>query len=638
MAEVKPLRLKSQKSRQKPEIATTNAIAEVLVSTPIFHLDGMYDYLVAEVDSRTATAGTLVKVDFSGREMQGYILRRRELDPATDSLPKLKFIETVISTIPVLTPELLSLLGDVALRYGSSVLELLPSALPDRSAAAERAFAKQERGLVSKKNSAESPISSPRLFSLPEQQIFNSNEHLKISLQLGAGMNTYSSIAEVVRVRAMRSHVLVIVPDQKDIELLSRAIQDSSGETPLQLGTHQSKSERYLNFLLANFEKPQIVVGTRSAVFTNLPSRSTIIVVDDTDESMYERRAPGWNVRDVCLLRSKDNSLIFVSHFPSLEVARLAAIGWLQVIAPRQHKRLKVNCDGGRRNYQQTIHDGLRTGSVLVTTSNPGYITGFLCQKCRNSALCTCGGKLIIGGADQPPVCSICSKTYLEWKCSWCGESRVRMLGRGVVRIAQELGKAFPGFAVVTSTSARRIDIKPEGILLVISTLGCEPEGEYAAAVLLDGEINFNRVELRSDELALSRWLRAASLVRDEGEIFLSLESSHPVVQAITSRNFDSYITRTLSQRSEVRLPPFFRIATIQGEQSEISKVFHILKSDARFELLGPVPLEGTISKLIVRVDLAQGQNLADFLLDFRRLRSIKALQPLTVRLDPYAI
>ncbi len=638
MAQVKPLRLKSQKSKQKPGIATQNAIAQVLVSSSIFHLDGTYDYLVAETDSESAVAGTLVKVDFSGREMQGYIVGRKEFNPATDSLSKLKFIEGVISSIPILTPELMSLLNDVALRYGSSVLELLPSALPDRSATGERDFAAQRINPISTISESTSSKSLPELFSVTEHLLLSNGERLKISLQLGVGFNVYSAVAELVRLRVKRSHILVVVPDQKDVELLSQVIECVSGEVPLQLGTHQSKSQRYINFLLANLETPHIVLGTRSAVFTNLPAHSTIVILDDLDESMYDKRAPGWNVRDVALLRSSEHSLVFVSHFPSLEIARLADMGWLQVISPQRRKRFKVNCDGGRRSFQQTIHDGLRTGSVLVTTSSPGYITGFLCQKCRNAALCTCGGKLIIGGAHDSPSCSLCSKTHLDWKCSWCGESRIRMLGRGVGRLAHELGKAFPGVQVIASSSSRRVDRKPEGKVLVISTLGCEPEGQYAAAVLLDGEINFNRVDLRSDEMALSRWLRAASLVTDEGEIFLSLESTHPVVQAFTSRNFDSYLNRSLTQRREVRLPPFFRMATIQGEVSEISKVFQFLKVDGRFELLGPVPQDGTISKLIVRVDVAQGQNLADFLLDFRRLRSIKGLTPLTVRIDPYAI
>ena len=638
MAQVKPLRLKSQKSKQKPEIATQAPVAQVLVISSVFHLDGTYDYLVPHSESTNAVVGSLVKVDFSGRATQGYIISRREFNPLSDALSQLKYLDGVISSLPILTPPLLELLHALALRYGSSILELLPAALPDRSASAERAFSTHNFDSVPL---AESQTHDPKfksIFSALEKEKLQTKSISRISVQLGAGLSAYKAIAQILELRSHVSHTLIVVPDQKDIELLSLEIHHKTGTVPLVLGTHLSKSQRYLNFLIANLETPTLILGTRSSIFTTLPEASTIIVLDDLDESTYDRRAPGWNVRDVALLRASEHSLIFISAFPSLEIARLVSSGWMEALVPQRPIRPRITFDGGHRKYSQTIHDGLRTGSVLVTTSTPGYINGFLCQKCRNIALCSCGGKLHIDDVGKAPSCSLCSKSYLDWSCTWCGESKIRMVGRGASRIAQELGKAFPGVQVISSTSTHRIDTKPAGRVLAVATLGCEPDGEYSAAVFLDGELNFNRIELRSDEIALSRWLRASSLVKDDGEIFLSLEGSHPVVQAISSRNFQMYIDRTLSQRLQVRFPPFYRMATIQGPQGEISKLFQVLKEEERFEVLGPVSAEGESSKLILRAEVAHGQNLSDFLLDLRRLRSIKALAPFSVRIDPYAI
>ncbi len=638
MAQIKPLRLKSQKSRQRPEIATEAPVAQVLVFHSVFHLDGTYDYLVPQNESITAAVGTLVKVDFSGREVQGYIVNRREFDPGSDSLSKLKYLDGVISSFPILTQPLRELLSALALRYGSSILELLPAALPDRSASAERTFRARSPRTLTSSESLIHDLGMTSIFSDPDKEKLRSETLLRISVQLSAGISAYQAITQILELRSQVSHTLIVVPDQKDIELLSLEIQKRFKIVPLILGTHQSKSQRYLNFLIANLESPTLILGTRSSIFTSLPKGSSIIVLDDLDESMYDKRAPGWNVRDVALLRAAEYSLIFVSYFPALEISRLVSTGWMQAVVPQRRIRPRITFDGGHRSYSQTIHDGLRFGSVLVTTSTPGYINGFLCQKCRNTALCTCGGKLHIDAPGKAPSCSLCSKNYLNWSCTWCGESKIRMVGRGAGRIAQELGKAFPGVQVISSTSAHRIDIKPEGRVLSVATLGCEPDGEYAAGVFLDGELNFNRVELRSDEIALSRWLRASSLVKDDGEIFLSLEGAHPVAQAISSRNFELYIERALSQRQEVRFPPFYRMATIQGPQGEISRLFQLLHEEERFEILGPIPTEGETSKLILRAEVTQGQNLSDFLLDLRRLRSIKALAPLSVRIDPYAI
>lgn len=638
MAQVRPLRLKSQKSSAKPEVSAHAPVAQVLVDTPVFHLNVPYDYLVKQTDDQKVQVGALVKVNFSGRETKGYVISRREFATSSEPIAKLKYIESIVSPLSVLTEAMHALLIQVAKRYGSTVNELLPAAIPDRSAAGERLFNPKKPIGILNTNLSTTSMKPRKSFTSDESEILRSKEHLSLSVFLSMGTNAYQAIAEIVQLRADLSPILIVVPDRKDLDLLTTQLFDFTGNIPIELGTHQSKSQRYLNFLQANLCPTQIIVGTRSAIFTNLPPKSTIVILDDSDESMYDKRAPGWNVRDVALLRSQQHSIIFVSHYPSFEISRLVEMGWMSSIATKGQARMKISAQEENGSFQQTIHSGLRSGSVLVTTSNPGYVSSFLCQKCRNSALCSCGGKLAIPSIKDSPTCSLCARTYLDWSCTWCGSSFIRMLGRGVARKAEEFGKTFPGVQVVTSTSAHRIDIKPEGRVLVISTLGCEPEGEYTAVVLLDGEINFNRVELRSEEGALSRWLRAASLANRAGEIFISLNSQHPIAQAFAARNFTRLTKRLLEQRAEAHLPPFFRIATILGNPLELTGIVDSLVEKTHFEVLGPIPIDQSESKLIIRVPVENGQELSDFILDLRRLRSIKAQTPLTIRIDPYAI
>ena len=63
-----PLKLKQQKftttSREQVLVAKHLPIASVLVDTPVSHLEGIYDYLVPQHLSDTATVGTKVLIEF----------------------------------------------------------------------------------------------------------------------------------------------------------------------------------------------------------------------------------------------------------------------------------------------------------------------------------------------------------------------------------------------------------------------------------------------------------------------------------------------------------------------------------------------------------------------------------------------
>ena len=116
-----PLRLKVQKvARGSAEKSSDLPVAHVWVDTGVPHLDFAYDYLVPESLSLQVTVG--VKV-----------LSRSD----SSDIGNLKFVEKVLSPIPLLTSELTLLVAAVAQRWGSSPLDILSSAVPSRVIAVE---------------------------------------------------------------------------------------------------------------------------------------------------------------------------------------------------------------------------------------------------------------------------------------------------------------------------------------------------------------------------------------------------------------------------------------------------------------------------------------------------------------------
>ena len=83
-------------------------------------------------------------------------------------------------------------------------------------------------------------------------------------------------------------------------------------------------------------------------------------------------------------------------------------------------------------------------------------------------------------------------------------------------------------------------------------------------------------------------------------------------------------------------MPPFYRIAVVIGEKSEISKFSENLKSSYSFEVTGPISINGMQSKLLIRATLQQGSMLVDLLDDITKIQGVKGRKIFNIRFDPF--
>ncbi|MFF0492303.1 primosomal protein N' [Nocardia sp. NPDC004068] len=119
----------------EPETAAVaRPIARVLPLLEPAHLDRDFDYLVPPNLDALAQPGVRVRVRFSGRLIDGFVLERLE---KSDHTGKLVRLERVVSGERVLTPEILRLVEAVAARYAGTRADVLRLAIPPRHAKAE---------------------------------------------------------------------------------------------------------------------------------------------------------------------------------------------------------------------------------------------------------------------------------------------------------------------------------------------------------------------------------------------------------------------------------------------------------------------------------------------------------------------
>ncbi|MBB3665777.1 primosomal protein N' (replication factor Y) [Prauserella sediminis] len=122
----------STKGRKQP--ADRDPIARVAVDVPLPHLDRTFDYQVpAELDAR-AVAGCRVRVRFAGQLVDGFVVERAA---TTEHRGRLAFLERVVSSEVVLTPQLAGLCRAIADRYGGTFMDVARLAIPPRHAAVE---------------------------------------------------------------------------------------------------------------------------------------------------------------------------------------------------------------------------------------------------------------------------------------------------------------------------------------------------------------------------------------------------------------------------------------------------------------------------------------------------------------------
>ncbi len=631
-----PLKLKRQITAQKVKINSAVAdqfpVASVLVDTPVSHLEGIYDYLVPLNLQGSAVYGTRVVVPFGNTQVDGLIVGRKN---ESDQIKKLKLIIDVSSPSGLISTQMMEHLELVRNRFGGSFWNLLKSALPARVAKEDKTIENIKLSAIS--NTYESPQLRD-LIGRSDYGMLVGKQRLKWAVNLPIGIKSNNFINEVIKMRARTGQVLVLVPDEKDLILLKKDLMGVFGKSFLELGSHLGKSDRYRNFLAARYGKPSLILSTRSGAFTALEANSTVIVLSDLDQSHYEQHSPGWNTRDVSLLRSKDTSLIFISASHSLEIARLVEIGWLEKKNYRNKNGIQIVTGENGRSFISTLKKGIAQGNVLVSVVEKGYANLFLCARCRNTANCKCGGKLQIQGANSIPTCYLCSTQHKGWKCHYCGESKPYVISKGIDRNAEEIGRAVPKASILISSGSKQIRELPNGKHVVLATSGSEPNATYTGLVLLDGERMFNRPSLRSEEFAKFQWFSSLCKVSANGEVFVTLQNHHPVVQSMLKADSNSGASLELISREKAKLPPYYRVATIIGSSTDISKFAENLRSNKDYEITGPVKFDPNQSKLIIRVTLEEGANLVDLLDDVSKIQGVKGRQIFKIRVDPYDI
>lgn len=653
-------------------------IARVLPMLSVPHLDREFDYLVSAEQSDDAQPGVRARVRFHGRLVDAFILERRS---DTDHVGKLGWLERVVSPEQVLTGDVRRLVDAVAARYAGTRADVLRLAVPPRHANVEKQSATELAPLTVK------PVDPARWAEYGRGEQFLSalreGRAARAVWQALPGERWADRLAEAAAVAVDSGRgVLAIVPDQRDVDTLREAavlLIDDARVAALSAGL--GPTQRYRRWLSVLRGDARMVIGTRSAVFAPIADLGLVMVWDDGDDTLAELRAPYPHAREVAMLRAHQlRCAALIGGYPrTAEAQALVRSSWAHdLVAPRPvvraHAPRVVALEDSE--YAQERDPAARTARlpsvalraartsleagrpVLVQVPRRGYVPALACARCRTIARCRhCTGPLSLPERDAAgAVCRWCARVEPALRCARCGSDAVRAVVVGARRTAEELGRAFPGTAVITSGGEAMVTDVPAEPAVVVATPGAEPvaAGGYGAALLLDGWALLGRQDLRAAEDALRRWMAATALVRsrdDGGIVAVVAESAIPTVQALIRWDPVGHAEAELDSRAEVGLPPAVHIAAVDGAPAAVNALLETAQLPGNADLLGPVELPsgarrppgtapgGQVNRMLVRVPRDGGLALASAL---RRATGVLSArhdqEPVRVQIDPLHI
>ncbi|MDO5669599.1 MAG: primosomal protein N' [Corynebacterium sp.] len=599
-------------------------VARVLPLLGLVHLDRPFDYQVPSELDATAQPGVRVRIRFAGRLVDALLLQRLA---HSDHEGQLRWIERVISPEIVYPPQLSALIDALADRYAGNRSDLIRAAVPSRHARAEEAD-------VSTPWAELGEVSEPDLSAWAAYEYGQSfvdavlaGQTARAAWQIAPGDLWADALAALaVKVVLDGGGALVVVPDQRDVDTLERALRELVGAKQITVLTAaQGPQARYRRYLSVLAGQGRLVIGTRSAAFAPVQDLRLAVILHDGDDNLVDPRAPYVHAREVLTTRSAQQgcSLILAGYTRTAEAQLLVESGWAHgLVAPRETVRRKAPLIRavGDSDFElerdplaasarlpkiafEALRGALERGEpALVQVPRKGYVPTLACGNCRAPARCRhCNGPLGLPAGREAgvPTCRWCGAPDARHRCGDCGSVKLRAVVLGAERTAEELGRAFPGVRVITSGGSRVLDTVPQEKALVVATPGAEPRAIYGAGVLLDSWALLGRQDLRATEDTLAKWAAVATLVAPafrSGEVVVVADPGLAVVQSLIRWDMVGAAARELAQRREVGFPPAVHMAAVDGANAALDTFREIVDLPAGAEILGPVDLPPGVS------------------------------------------
>ena len=535
--------------------------------------------------------GCRVVVNFSNREVVGVVWR-----DAKESEYKLKPILSVLDTKPIFSEQLLWAIEFTSNYYVQPIGEMIFAAMPNALKKPIEALEVDIEQSISK--SQDAPV-------LREEQInaisiiakyFTQYKGFLLHGITGSGKTeVYLQLAE--QVINTGKQVLILVPE---IGLTPQMIERFNSRLGVPVVTIHSKmtpKQQLISHQLASTQKCPVVLGTRSAVWTNFSNLGLVIIDEEHDTSFKQNSVPRYNAKHTAFILAKKWNIPIVlgTATPSTEIlkslidkkiTRLTLVKRINELPPKvsiidtTHESciisapLLVRIKAELENNKQ----------VILFINRRGYAPLYYCTSCGAKSKCTnCDKELVYHLDSHTLKCHICGTSYhVNPNCNSCDERTMTMLGHGTQRIEEQLISMFNGIDVIRIDSDAnskksefkkqlvRIASKEKCIIIGTQILAKGHDFKHISLVgVLDVDYGLLSYNYRATEELMQLLIQVSGRAGRDANTLQSevmIQTNYPnneLFGYVKHHNYSLFVKKLLADRQKVQMPPFSHTAII---------------------------------------------------------------------------
>ena len=445
----------------------------------------------------------------------------------------------------------------------------------------------------------------------------------------------------------MGRRALVLVPEISLTPQMILRLKSQFGKRVAVQHSALNHTERLLQWQMIQDGGADIVVGTRSAIFSPLENIGLVIIDEEQEHTYRSESAPRYSAHEVARQRAAENGalLLLASATPSTESYYAAQHGRTQLVCLT--KRYGGNplpkvqivdmraelASGNPREISLAMEDAIRRNleagkQTILLLNRRGYQTVAQCEDCREVLKCQkCSVPMVYHKSAHKLLCHYCGSQLdpPPARCPACG-GKLQYRGFGTQKAEEELAKLFPEARILRmdqdTTAAKDAHEK-----LLAKFARHEYDIMVGTQMVAKG-LDFEDVTLVGvlgiDSLLFAQGFRAYETVfslvtqvvgrsgraKDPGfAIIQTTDPDNPVLNLAAAQNYDAFFEQEIAYRKLGLYPPFCGLCVVgfagpkESEVARASARFAALlgrqaakQPDLPLRVLGPTP--GSIEKI----------------------------------------
>ena len=377
-----------------------------------------------------------------------------------------------------------------------------------------------------------------------------------------------------------------------------------------------------------------IVIGTRSALFTQFSDLGLIILDEEHDGSFKQQDGWRYHARDlgIVLAQKLNIPILLGSATPSLEsvnnvkngkyhhlvLSKRArnATALRQFVIDLKHQRIQ---NGLSEPLLQRMQEHLEKGNqVLLFLNRRGFAPVLLCHECGWIDECHhCEKPYTYHQHQRVLRCHHCgAQKAVPMQCGHCGSTHLVTTGLGTEQLEETLKARFPQYNIARidrDSTARKgklegylEDIQQGKSQILIGTQMLA-KGHHFPNVTLVALVNVDNalfsLDFRAEERLAQLYVQVAGRsgrAEKQGEVVLQTHyPDHPLLTTLLEKGYQAFAEETLKLRHNMGLPPFsfqalFKAQCRHSEEAEnalsqLASFFYEQKIEG-LQVLGPIP------------------------------------------------